>query len=78
MNVPFVKKFVDRQLNVLPPAKEQEQKEPISTSNNKRIEFINELSNNGELRKIAPLQHSKEKQELEQLQKRVIEETERE
>ena len=78
MNVPFVKKFVDRQLNVLPPAREQEQKDTMPTLNDKRIEFVNELSNNGELRKIAPLQHSKENQELEQLHKLVIEETERE
>ena len=62
----------------MPPAREQEQKDTMPTLNDKRIEFINELSNNGELRKIAPLQHSKENQELEQLHKLVIEETERE
>lgn len=77
MNVPFVKKFVDRQLNVLPPAREQEQKDTMPTLNDKRIKFVNELSNNGELRKIAPLQHSQEKQNIQEIKKQIIEETER-
>ena len=39
--------------------------------------FVNELSNNGELRKIAPLQHSQEKQNIQEIKKQIIEETER-
>ncbi len=77
MNVPFVKKFVDRQLNILPPAREQKQGDNTTVLNEKRIEFINELSNNGDLRKIAPLQHSQEKQNIKEINKQIIEETEK-
>lgn len=43
MNVPFVKKFVDRQLNILPHAREQKQGDNTTVLNEKRIEFINEF-----------------------------------
>lgn len=77
MNVPFVKNFVNKQLNVLPPAIQHEKVDNTHSTNSKRIEFINELSNNGELKKITPLQHSQEKQNIQGIKKQIIEETER-
>lgn len=77
LNIPFVKNFVNKQLNVLPPAIQQERINNLHFTNNKRIEFINELSNNGELKKITPLQHSQEEQNIQEIKKQIIEENEK-
>ena len=77
MTVPFVKNFVNKQLNVLPPAREQSEISNTSAMKTKRQKFINELSNNGEYRKIEPLQHIKENQNIEELNKQIIEENEK-
>ena len=68
---------LNKQLNILPPAREQSEIGNTSTMSTKRQEFINELSNNGEYRKIAPLQHIQENQNIEKLNKRIIEENEK-
>ena len=50
MNIPFIRNFTEKQLNVLPLAREQEENH-ISSFNSQRDNFINELSHNGEYRK---------------------------
>lgn len=47
---PFIENFVRKQLDVLPPTGNQEEND-ISTLNSRRNDLINELSNNGNLRK---------------------------
>ena len=77
MNISIIKDFVRRQLDVLPPARNQEENN-VSTLNSRRNDFINEISNNGEFRKIQPLQTSNEKHtNLEEIHKQISEENER-
>ena len=77
MNISIVKNFVRRQLDVLPPARNQEEND-VSTLNSRRNDFINEISNNGEFRKLQPLQTTNERnQGLEEINKQISEENER-
>lgn len=77
MNISIVKNFVRRQLDVLPPARNQEENN-ASTLNSRRSDFINEISNNGEFRKLQPLQTTNERnQGLEEINKQISEENER-
>ena len=52
MNISFIEKFVDRQLNVLPPVSQTQ----IEFGNSQREDFINVLSNNGEYKNLQPMQ----------------------
>ena len=73
MNISIVKNFVRRQLDVLPPARNQEENN-ASTLNSRRNDFINEISNNGEFRKLQPLQTTNERnQGLEEINKQISE-----
>ncbi len=77
MNISIVKNFVRRQLDVLPPARNKEENN-TSTLNSRRNDFINEISNNGEFRKLQPLQTTNERnQGLEEINKQISEENER-
>lgn len=77
INISIVKNFVRRQLDVLPPARNQEENN-ASTLNSRRNDFINEISNNGEFRKLQPLQTTNERnQGLEEINKQISEENER-
>lgn len=77
MNISFIKNFVRKQLDVLPPAINQEESD-ITTSNSRRNDFINEISNNGEFRKLQPLQTISEKNtNLGEIHKQISEENER-
>lgn len=77
MNISIVKNFVRRQLDVLPPARNQEENN-ASTLNSRRNDFINEISNNGEFRKLQPLQTTNERNQcLEEINKQISEENER-
>lgn len=77
MNISFIKNFVRKQLDVLPPAKNQEENN-VSTLNSRRNDFINEISNNGEFRKLQPLQTISEKDtNLGEIHKQISEENER-
>ena len=69
MNIPFVEKFVDKQLNVLPPPSEQR----TTTTNNSRESFVNWLSNNGEYRNLPPIQRMSDPERLAQMQRRMQE-----
>ena len=77
MNISIIKNFVRKQLDVLPPARNQE-KNNVSTLNSRRNDFINEISNNGEFRKLQPLQTTNEKNiNLGEIHKQISEENER-
>lgn len=77
MNIPIFKKFVTKHLNALPPAKNQNENN-LSTINSRRNDFINEISNNGEFRKLQPLQTINEKDtNLGEIHKQISEENER-
>lgn len=67
MNVPFVEKFVNRQLNVLPPPTVQR----TSKVNSSRESFVNWLSRNGELRNLPPIQRMSDPERMAQMQRRM-------
>ena len=67
MNVPFVEKFVNRQLNVLPPANVQRSSNVTSS----RESFLNFLSNNGELRNLPPIQRMSDPERMETMRRRM-------
>lgn len=67
MNIPFVEKFVDRQLNVLPPPSGQR----TAPTNSSRESFVNWLSNNGEYRNLPPIQRMSDPERMAQMQRRM-------
>ena len=67
MNIPFVEKFVDRQLNVLPPPSGQR----TASTNSSRESFVNWLSNNGEYRNLPPIQRMSDPERMAQMQRRM-------
>lgn len=69
MNIPFVEKFVDKQLNVLPPAS-QTRTQPVNSA---REAFVNWLSNNGEYRNLPPIQRMSDPERMAQMQRRMQE-----
>ena len=75
MNIPFIRNFTDKQLNVLPPAREEENN--ISSFNDKRNNFMNELSNNGEYRKLEPIKNNEERQDSENVNRPIVEKDEK-
>lgn len=56
MNISIIKNFVRKQLDVLPPASNQEEnnKDNSDKGDNDEKEFFNKISNNGNLRKLKP------------------------
>ena len=77
MNVPFINNFVRKQLDILPPARNQTENN-ISTASSKENDFINRISNNGELRKLQPHRSITERtSSLEEINKQVNQENER-
>ena len=67
MNIPFVEKFVDKQLNVLPPPTGQR----TSPTNGSRESFVNWLSNNGEYRNLPPIQRMSDPKRMTQMQRKI-------
>lgn len=67
MNIPFVEKFVDKQLNVLPPASETR----TQSTNSTREAFINLLSNNGEYRNLPPIQRMSDPERMARMQRKM-------
>lgn len=77
MNISIIKNFVRKQVDVLPPARNQEENSVFSLTS-KRNDFINEISNNGEFRKLQPVQTTNEKNtNLGEIHKQISEENER-
>lgn len=73
MKVSFVEKFVNKQMNLLPPA-EQEIKESNtiqSNPNTKREDFINKLTNFGQYRNLPPVQRMSDPQRLEEMRRKM-------
>ena len=52
MKIPFIKNFVNKKLNVLPPAKNYIEISEIRVNNGKREQFLNGLSNNEKYKKL--------------------------
>lgn len=69
MNIPFIEKFVDKQLNVLPPPTQQR----TVNTNSSRESFVNWLSNNGEYRNLPPIQRMSDLERMAQMQRRIQE-----
>ena len=67
MNVPFVEKFVNRKLNVLPSVSQVRS----STINSSRESFVSRLSNNGEFRNLPPIQRLSDPERIAQMQRRM-------
>ena len=67
MNLPFIEKFVDKQLNILPPTIQ----EKSSTINESRQNLLNWLSNNGEFRNFSPVQRMSAPQKIEQMRNKM-------
>lgn len=77
MNISIIKNFVRGQLDVLPSARNQEENN-TSTLNSKRNDFINDLSNKVEFRKLPSLQTTKERSKsLEEINKQMTDGNER-
>ena len=76
MNIPFVTSFVQKQLNILSPAVNEQDKNNSSSFSNQRDTLVNRLSNNGEYRKLKPLQANEEQQISEEIDNQLIEENE--
>ena len=67
INIPFVEKFVNRQLNVLPSASQIRS----STVNSSRENFVNWLSNNGEYKNLPPIRRLSDPERMAQMQRRM-------
>lgn len=77
MNVSFINNFVRKQLDILPPARNQNENN-ISTASSKENDFINRISNNGEFRKLQPHRNITERtSSLEEINKQVDQDNER-
>ncbi len=71
MKLPFLEKFVDNQLNVLPPAI-QENRE-TSTTNKTRQNFLDSLTNFGEYRNLPPVQRMSDPEKMAEMRRKIEE-----
>ena len=71
MNIPFIEKFVDKQLNVLPPAP-QIRTQPVNSS---REAFVNWISNNGEHRNLPPVQRMSDPDKIANMKRKMEQQT---
>ena len=73
MNLSFVKKFVHKQMDILP--EQIEVRENIEYSviptNKKREDFLNSLTNFGEYRNLPPIQRMSDPQKLEEMRRKL-------
>lgn len=76
INIPFIRNFTKKQLDILPPARKQEENN-ISSFNSQRTNLINELSHNGEYRKLPPIKINEERQNSENIKGQIVEESEK-
>lgn len=67
MKLPFIEKFVNKQLNILPPATQDIKTETNNSS--VRESFVNWLSNNGEFRNLPPVQSISDPEKIAKMQK---------
>ena len=69
MKLPFIEKFVNKQLNFLPPATQDIKTE--TNNNSVRESFVNWLSNNGEFRNSPPVQSISDPEKIAKMQKEI-------
>lgn len=67
MNLSFVKNFVDKQINVLPPASKEQQQSPKTT----KQDFYNYVTNFGKNRNLPPIQRMSDPQKLDEMRKKM-------
>lgn len=70
MKVPFIKKFAEKQLNVLPPPT-QEHREPTTVRS--RTAFVNYISNNGKYRNLPPIKRMSDPERIEAMKRKMEE-----
>ncbi len=69
MNVPFIEKFVEKQLNVLPPPTQDVR--TTSSMNKTRESFINQLTNFGQYRNLPPIQRMSDPEKLAEMRRKM-------
>ena len=72
MNIPFVYKFVHRQLDVLPQTTQETRNTSTQTVNRNRESFINELTNFGAYRNLPPIQRMSDSEKLAEMRRKII------
>lgn len=73
MNLSFVDKFVHKQLDVLPPAKQDTRNPNTLTADITRESFINELTNFGQYRNLPPVQRMSDPERIVRMQRKMEE-----
>ena len=71
MNLSFVDKFVHKQLDVLPPAKQDTRNLNTLTADRTRESFINELTNFGQYRNLPPIQRMSDPERIARMQRKM-------
>ncbi len=71
MNIPFVDKFVHRQLDVLPKTTQETRNTSTQTVNRTRESFINELTNFGAYRNLPPIQRMSDPEKLAEMRRKM-------
>jgi hypothetical protein len=71
MNIPFVDKFVHRQLDVLPQTTQETRNTSKQTVNRTRESFINELTNFGAYRNLPPIQRMSDSEKLAEMRRKM-------
>nr|DAL06041.1 MAG TPA: IrrE N-terminal-like domain [Caudoviricetes sp.] len=71
MNIPFVDKFVHRQLDVLPQTTQETRNTSTQTVNRTRESFINELTNFGAYRNLPPIQRMSDPEKLAEMRRKM-------
>lgn len=73
MNLSIVDKFVNRQLNVLPPSRQETRNSSTQFVNKTRENFINKLTNFGAYRNLSPIQRMSDTEKIEQMRRKMEE-----
>lgn len=73
MNLSFVDKFVHKQLDVLPPARQDLRNPNALTIDRTKESFINELTNFGQYRNLPPIQRMSDPEKIARMQRKMEE-----
>jgi len=73
MNLSFVEKFVNKQMDILPEHTETRKNVGISVTptNKKREDFLNSLTNFGQYRDLPPIQRMSNPQKIEEMKRKM-------
>ena len=69
MNIPFIEKFVEKQLNILP--QPTQDVKTTSSTNDTRENFINQLTNFGQYRNLPPIQRMSDPEKLAEMRRKM-------